>query len=145
MLICREQLEQNVAQEMQKKRERGAGLLERADTALSALVRQSSESHGSKPFADSDSTSSEEDEDRSPTPLGHTSRYSGDFKETGLLGKGGCGEVVKVRNRLDKRFYAVKKIVLDPKDKDVNRKLMREVKTISMLYHKNVSSRPFVF
>lgn len=82
MLVYREQLEQNVAQEMQKKRERGPGLLERADTALSALVRQTSESHGSKAFEDSESTSSEEDEDRAPTPLGYASRYSSDFKGT---------------------------------------------------------------
>ena len=38
------------------------------------------------------------------------SRYSNDFSEVGRLGKGGFGEVVKARNRLDGRMYAVKKI-----------------------------------
>lgn len=38
------------------------------------------------------------------------SRYANDFNEVGRLGKGGFGEVVKARNRLDGRMYAVKKI-----------------------------------
>ena len=38
------------------------------------------------------------------------SRYANDFSEVGRLGKGGFGEVVKARNRLDGRMYAVKKI-----------------------------------
>jgi translation initiation factor 2-alpha kinase 4 len=40
---------------------------------------------------------------------GH-SRYANDFVEAGRLGKGGFGEVVKARNKLDHRVYAVKKI-----------------------------------
>jgi len=38
------------------------------------------------------------------------SRYANDFSEVGRLGKGGFGEVVKARNRLDGRMYAIKKI-----------------------------------
>ena len=38
-------------------------------------------------------------------------RYARDFNEIKLLGRGGFGEVVKVRNKLDSQFYAVKKIV----------------------------------
>ena len=51
----------------------------------------------------------DEDEDAFDEP-GHfgpvvgTSRYETDFLELGLLGRGGGGEVVKVRNRLDRRL-----------------------------------------
>jgi translation initiation factor 2-alpha kinase 4 len=38
------------------------------------------------------------------------SRYAHDFDEAGRLGRGGFGQVVKARNKLDGRFYAVKKI-----------------------------------
>ncbi|KAJ5523502.1 Serine/threonine-protein kinase GCN2 [Penicillium frequentans] len=38
------------------------------------------------------------------------SRYHHDFDEAGHLGRGGFGQVVKARNKLDGRFYAVKKI-----------------------------------
>jgi eukaryotic translation initiation factor 2-alpha kinase 4 len=38
------------------------------------------------------------------------SRYANDFTEMGRLGKGGFGEVVKARNKLDGGIYAVKKI-----------------------------------
>lgn len=39
-----------------------------------------------------------------------SSRYASDWVESGRLGKGGYGEVVKARNRLDGRIYAIKKI-----------------------------------
>ena len=42
------------------------------------------------------------------TPL--ASRYRTDFVELGRLGRGGYGEVIKARNKLDARFYAIKKI-----------------------------------
>lgn len=38
------------------------------------------------------------------------SRYAHDFDEAGRLGRGGFGQVVKARNKLDGRFYAIKKI-----------------------------------
>lgn len=52
-----------------------------------------------------------------------------------MLGKGGFGEVVSVRNRLDGRIYAIKKIRLKRKFKA---KIIREVKMLSRLYHKNI-------
>ncbi|KAL7563280.1 hypothetical protein ACA910_016641 [Epithemia clementina (nom. ined.)] len=74
-----------------------------------------------------------------------SSRYQTDFIELGVLGRGGGGEVVKVRNRLDRRIYAIKKIILEP-EKGLyakfgavqNRKLRREVTTISRMTHKNI-------
>ena len=73
------------------------------------------------------------------------SRYQADFVELGVLGRGGGGEVVKVRNRLDRRTYAIKKIILESERGEYakagavqNRKLRREVTTISRMTHKNI-------
>ncbi|RLV92479.1 eIF-2-alpha kinase GCN2 [Spathaspora sp. JA1] len=45
-----------------------------------------------------------------PPPQSIKSRYARDFEEVGKLGTGGFGEVVKVRNRIEGTFYAIKKI-----------------------------------
>ncbi|KAK9721901.1 eukaryotic translation initiation factor 2-alpha kinase [Basidiobolus ranarum] len=66
------------------------------------------------------------------------SRYKSDFEEIEFLGKGGFGEVVKARNKLDGRHYAIKKIKLNPRDIDNNRKILREVTTLSRLHHQYV-------
>lgn len=68
----------------------------------------------------------------------YQSRYHGDFHDTGLLGHGRGGEVVKVRNRLDRQFYAVKKVKLDPDEKTMKKKILREVKTISRMQHRHI-------
>ncbi|KAI8390963.1 kinase-like domain-containing protein [Radiomyces spectabilis] len=67
-----------------------------------------------------------------------TSRYKADFEEIEFLGKGGFGEVVKARNKLDGRLYAIKKIRLDPRDSEDIRKILREVQTLSSLHHQYV-------
>ncbi|KAJ2227020.1 eukaryotic translation initiation factor 2-alpha kinase, partial [Coemansia sp. RSA 475] len=66
------------------------------------------------------------------------SRYRTDFEEIEFVGKGGFGSVVKARNRIDGRFYAIKKIKLDPRDTEGNKKIFREVTTLSRLHHQNV-------
>ena len=64
------------------------------------------------------------------------SRYSNEFNEISLLGKGGFGQVWKVLNRLDGVEYAVKKVLLQkPIDFD---KITREVKLLARLSHQNV-------
>lgn len=73
-----------------------------------------------------------------PTGNGLYSRYKTDFKEIEFLGRGGFGEVVKARNILDGRYYAIKKIKLDPKDNATNDKILREVTTLSRLHHQFV-------
>ncbi|KAJ3022418.1 hypothetical protein HKX48_006235 [Thoreauomyces humboldtii] len=66
------------------------------------------------------------------------SRYRLDFEEIEFLGKGGFGEVVKARNRIDGRFYAIKKIKLNPRDKEGSKRILREVQTLSRLHHQFV-------
>ncbi|QPG74822.1 hypothetical protein FOA43_002158 [Brettanomyces nanus] len=63
------------------------------------------------------------------------SRYAQDFEEVGILGKGGFGEVVKVRNKLDGRFYAIKKI---RHTEDKLAKIMNEVMLLARLNHQYV-------
>jgi serine/threonine protein kinase/histidyl-tRNA synthetase len=63
------------------------------------------------------------------------SRYASDFEELAKIGKGGFGAVWKVRNKLDGRVYAIKRIQLRKK---FVKKLTLEVKTLSRLDHKNV-------
>ncbi len=55
-----------------------------------------------------------------------------------MVGRGGFGTVVKVRNRVDKRFYAIKMIPLDATDTETNRRIHREVTTISRMHHTNI-------
>jgi Protein kinase domain/RWD domain len=98
---------------------------------------------------DDDDASSVRSDDRTPTHDwaggGGSSRYRVDFVELGVLGRGGGGEVVKVKNRLDRRIYAVKKIQLASEQGKLgrvwalqNRKLRREVTTISRMTHANI-------
>ncbi|KAI7870432.1 kinase-like domain-containing protein [Spinellus fusiger] len=67
-----------------------------------------------------------------------SSRYKADFEEIEFLGKGGFGEVVKAKNLLDSKLYAIKKIRLDPRDSEDLRKILREVQTLSSLHHQYV-------
>lgn len=45
---------------------------------------------------------------------------------------------LKVRNKLDERLYAIKRIILNRSEKLLNKKLTREVKLLSRLNHENV-------
>eukprot|EP00658_Telonema_sp_P-2_P071287 TRINITY_DN6056_c0_g1_i7.p1 TRINITY_DN6056_c0_g1~~TRINITY_DN6056_c0_g1_i7.p1 ORF type:complete len:489 (-),score=87.81 TRINITY_DN6056_c0_g1_i7:218-1684(-) len=67
------------------------------------------------------------------------SRYESDFREECSLGRGTFGDVVRVTNRLDGRLYAVKKIALPAAVSKVrDRKIMREVTTLSNMNHNNI-------
>lgn len=67
-----------------------------------------------------------------------SSRYAEEFQELALLGKGAAGEVWRVRNKLDRRNYAIKKIILKKKDAVLSSRIRREVTTVSRLVHKHI-------
>ena len=69
------------------------------------------------------------------------SRLQSEFSFICNLGKGGFGEVFKVKNNLDSQIYAIKRIKLDQKNKQLTRKLRREVELLSRLS----TSPPHVF
>lgn len=62
-------------------------------------------------------------------------RYERDFEEVMKLGKGGFGEVVKARNRIEGTFYAIKKIKHRANKLD---SLLREVLSLSRLNHQYI-------
>jgi translation initiation factor 2-alpha kinase 4 len=64
------------------------------------------------------------------------SRYTEDFVEEGRLGKGGFGEVVKARKKLDGQIYAIKKIT--QKSSASLTEVLKEVRLLSQLSHPSV-------
>ncbi|NWX07877.1 E2AK1 kinase, partial [Caloenas nicobarica] len=67
-----------------------------------------------------------------------TSRYVNEFDEIARLGKGGYGKVYKVRNKLDGQFYAIKKINIKKATRRDCMKVLREVKVLAGLQHRNI-------
>lgn len=67
--------------------------------------------------------------------LRNLGRYERDFEEVGKLGKGGFGEVVKARNRIEGTFYAIKKIKHRAHKLD---SLLSEVLSLSRLNHQYI-------
>lgn len=66
------------------------------------------------------------------------SRLKTEFEVLTYLGKGAYGDVLKVRNMLDNRQYAIKRIPLPARSKQIFRKMTREVELLSRLNHENV-------
>lgn len=117
----------------------GAVVAPKRENDLEAAAAETGESDGG------DDDDEYEMDDAPALTMSGSSRYQSDFVELGILGRGGGGEVVKVRNRLDRRIYAVKKIILESEEGPhakygmiQNRKLRREVTTISRMTHKNI-------
>ncbi|CAG0886874.1 unnamed protein product [Cyprideis torosa] len=73
-----------------------------------------------------------------PSMLTETSRLKSEFSVLKIIGMGGFGCVLKVRNKLDGNVYAIKRIELNPENRTLNRKITREVKLLSRLNHENV-------
>jgi translation initiation factor 2-alpha kinase 4 len=62
-----------------------------------------------------------------------SSRYQEDFVEEARLGKGGFGEVVRARKKLDGQNYAIKKIT--QKSQATLSEILKEVRLLSQLSH----------
>ena len=73
--------------------------------------------------------------DSMPNPP-NASRYLNDFEEIGRLGRGGYGEVVKARHRLENQAYAIKKI--RQASASALNKVLSEIVVLSQLNHPNV-------
>ncbi|CRJ92947.1 hypothetical protein BN1723_008549 [Verticillium longisporum] len=65
--------------------------------------------------------------------MNSSSRYREDFVEEGRLGKGGFGEVVKARKKLDGQIYAIKKI--SQRSQSSLTEILKEVRLLSQLSH----------
>ncbi|KAJ8905115.1 hypothetical protein NDN08_001625 [Rhodosorus marinus] len=68
---------------------------------------------------------------------GSASRFRADFQVVRKLGEGGFGSVVKARNNLDGRDYAIKRVTLYGEDLE-DSFVVREVLTLSRLMHPNI-------
>ncbi|XP_065075686.1 eIF-2-alpha kinase GCN2 [Ochlerotatus camptorhynchus] len=66
------------------------------------------------------------------------SRLQTEFERLSYIGKGAYGDVLKVRNILDNRQYAIKRILLPARSKQFYKKMTREVELLSRLNHENV-------
>ena len=66
------------------------------------------------------------------------SRYTEDFIEEEPLGRGGFGQVVIARNKLDGRRYAIKKISFSSVKSPRYERIQREVKSLAELDHPNI-------
>ena len=66
------------------------------------------------------------------------SRYQVDFVEEDPVGKGGFGQVVIARNKLDNHRYAIKKINFSSTKSPRFEKIQREVKTLAQFDHPHI-------
>lgn len=122
--------------------------LQRQIDAISICPQNTSKEKNNKDYIIPDFDDYDDDDDyqfQKPSDDKVSSRYKSDFIELSFLGQGGQGTVVKVRNRLDRRIYAIKKVVLESergRNKEFarleNMKLRREVTHISRMTHKNI-------
>ncbi|GMT17987.1 hypothetical protein PFISCL1PPCAC_9284, partial [Pristionchus fissidentatus] len=70
-----------------------------------------------------------------PTSFDHKYRFEEEFENLQVLGEGSYGEVYAVKNYLDERHYAVKKITLSQNEQ---KKMLKEVLALANFEHPNI-------
>jgi len=66
------------------------------------------------------------------------SRYRNDFTFIEQLGVGGFGSVVKAKNKIDQRIYAIKTIPMRSGNRSEEESILREVNLLSRMHHHNI-------
>ncbi|KAI0024443.1 anticodon binding domain of tRNAs-domain-containing protein [Xylariomycetidae sp. FL0641] len=117
-----------------KKRPRAHELVSSEFLATDAPIIE--ESSASNPFQPMSSLPAFRSRKNSTVRPATSSRYKEDFVELSRLGKGGFGEVVKARNKLDGQVYAIKKIT--QRSKESLSEILKEVQLLSNLNHPSV-------
>ena len=84
-------------------------------------------------------------EDDSEQPWSRSKRLNNEYDVKGVLGRGGFGSVIKVRNRIDGSFYAMKVVQLSRSSKNAIDAMRKEVKLLSQLKHNNIVRYNSVF
>lgn len=66
------------------------------------------------------------------------SRLEFEFQVLHFLGRGAYGDVLQAKNNLDNQYYAIKRIPLTTRSRQIFKKMTREVEVLSRLNHENV-------
>lgn len=144
-MLAREQREheQDMARDRSDERARAAIDDEGARRAAEALESESLRRKSAREALIPSDQPPSDDSSSSDGTIGDSSRrmsrYESDFKELEIVGRGGCGEVARSANRLDKRIYAIKKVRLDSDaTRGEARRQLREVEALATVFHPHV-------
>lgn len=126
-----------IEMELKKKKEEFKKLKKRDFNRFNSAASNESDEYDTNKLNNNNMMSNLEEVFQLPeVPTG--SRLKDDFEMLEKLGHGGFGDVLKVQNKLDVCFYALKRIPLDPRNRGITSKITREVKLLSRLNHENV-------
>eukprot|EP00820_Chromera_velia_P005072 Cvel_17975.t1-p1 / transcript=Cvel_17975.t1 / gene=Cvel_17975 / organism=Chromera_velia_CCMP2878 / gene_product=Serine/threonine-protein kinase GCN2, putative / transcript_product=Serine/threonine-protein kinase GCN2, putative / location=Cvel_scaffold1463:33745-45414(+) / protein_length=1487 / sequence_SO=supercontig / SO=protein_coding / is_pseudo=false len=120
-------------------RGRGKGRYEREDSDFQGARGVRGRTRGEKvrtdeeEEADVETAENEKDVERAL----NGSRYFSDFKFIKELGRGAFGVVVKVKHKVDKRFYAIKRVELVD-DAETNKRILQEAAMLPRLQHPHI-------
>lgn len=115
--------------------------LQKQALQMEQLLERSGESTTTPPTPPTPVTVDTHDSANHSIPLVRYSRYASEFLEKQKLGKGGFGSVYECQNKLDGRWYAIKKVFIAGTEADYQQHLdrvLREVKILAVLDHPHI-------